>query len=80
MPKSRFLQDFTCGIVRLALRLCLRYTVKTKTFCAIFMKKDCSMPIVTFPLGPLETNCYLIHNDTHALAVDVGGDPADVLD
>jgi hydroxyacylglutathione hydrolase len=44
------------------------------------MKKDCSMPIVTFPLGPLETNCYLIHNDTHALAVDVGGDPADVLD
>ncbi|MDD2967683.1 MAG: MBL fold metallo-hydrolase [Desulfovibrionaceae bacterium] len=38
------------------------------------------MPIVTFPLGPLETNCYLIHNESTALAVDVGGDPADVLD
>lgn len=38
------------------------------------------MPIVTFALGPLETNCYLLHDTTQAVAVDVGGDPADMLD
>jgi glyoxylase-like metal-dependent hydrolase (beta-lactamase superfamily II) len=38
------------------------------------------MHSVLFPLGPLETNCYLIHNDSQALIIDVGGDPADVLD
>ncbi len=36
--------------------------------------------IQIFPLGPLETNSYLIYNHTEALAVDVGGDPAPILD
>ncbi len=32
----------------------------------------------TFPLGPLDTNCYLIHTEKEALIVDPGG-PADPL-
>ena len=38
------------------------------------------MPIETFPLGPLETNCYLIHDATSAVVVDPGGDPQKVVD
>ena len=37
------------------------------------------MDIVSFPLGPLETNCYLAAVGGLAVAVDVGGDPAPVL-
>ncbi|MFP5258956.1 MAG: MBL fold metallo-hydrolase [Acidobacteriota bacterium] len=37
------------------------------------------MDIVSFPLGPLETNCYLAASDGRAVALDVGGDPAPVL-
>ncbi len=37
------------------------------------------MRICTFALGPLETNCYLLHSDTEAVAIDPGGDPATVL-
>jgi len=37
------------------------------------------MEILTFPLGPLETNCYLAVNGSSAAAVDVGGEPAPVL-
>ena len=36
--------------------------------------------IADFALGPLETNCYVIHNDTEAVIVDVGGSPRPVLD
>ena len=38
------------------------------------------MPIATFPLGPLQTNSYLIHNGTQAVAVDVGGEPQPMLE
>lgn len=38
------------------------------------------MPVATFPLGPLQTNSYLIHADSRAVAVDVGGHPAPMLD
>ena len=38
------------------------------------------MAIETFPLGPLQTNSYLVHADGMAVAVDVGGDPAPMLD
>lgn len=34
------------------------------------------MDIKTFPLGPLETNCYVAVSGKSAVAVDVGGDPA----
>ena len=37
------------------------------------------MAIKDFNLGPLETNCYVLHDNSHALAVDPGGDPAEVL-
>lgn len=37
------------------------------------------MRIHTIPLGPLETNCYLLENGTEAVAVDPGGDPARVV-
>lgn len=38
------------------------------------------MNIKSFPLGPLETNCYVLTNGDKAIAVDVGGDPAAVFD
>lgn len=38
------------------------------------------MQIKEFNLGPLETNCMLVHDDKEAFIVDVGGDPAPVLD
>lgn len=37
------------------------------------------MPIATFPIGPLATNSYLIYEQNEAVAIDVGGDPADML-
>lgn len=38
------------------------------------------MEIKTFPLGPLQTNCYVLAGDTEAVAIDPGGDPGPVLD
>ena len=38
------------------------------------------MTITTFPLGPLQTNCYLLEGATEAVAIDPGGDPAAVLE
>ncbi|QJB57002.1 MBL fold metallo-hydrolase [Pseudodesulfovibrio sp. zrk46] len=37
------------------------------------------MEIKTFPLGPLQTNCYVLAGSDQAVAVDPGGDPAAVL-
>lgn len=37
------------------------------------------MHIHTFPLGPLETNCYLLTSGNEAVVVDPGGDPAPLL-
>lgn len=37
------------------------------------------MQIHTFPLGPLETNCYLLVQGSEAVAVDPGGNPAAVV-
>lgn len=38
------------------------------------------MPIATFALGPLGTNSYIVNHTEQALAIDVGGDPAPVLE
>ena len=38
------------------------------------------MDIKTFPLGPLQTNCYLAVSGTSAMAVDVGGAPGPVAE
>ncbi|AMK10823.1 MBL fold metallo-hydrolase [Pseudodesulfovibrio indicus] len=38
------------------------------------------MDIATFPLGPLQTNCFVLANGDQAVVVDPGGDPAPVLD
>ena len=37
------------------------------------------MTIKNFPLGPLQTNCYILAGDTEAVVIDPGGDPAEVL-
>lgn len=37
------------------------------------------MDVKTFPLGPLETNCYLASIGNQAIAVDPGGDPASLV-
>lgn len=38
------------------------------------------MRITSFPLGPLGTNCYVVDDGIAALAIDIGGDPAEVLE
>lgn len=37
------------------------------------------LTIKVLPLGPLETNSHIVHNETHAIFVDVGGNPAPLL-
>lgn len=37
------------------------------------------MPTATFPIGPLATNSYIFNEGSHAIAIDVGGDPDDML-
>ncbi|BAV92239.1 MBL fold metallo-hydrolase [Candidatus Desulfovibrio trichonymphae] len=37
------------------------------------------MPVAAFPLGPLETNSYILHNESQAVAVDVGGQPEGMI-
>lgn len=37
------------------------------------------MSIATFAIGPLSTNCFVINEGREAIAIDVGGDPADPL-
>ncbi|MDZ7758789.1 MAG: MBL fold metallo-hydrolase [Desulfovermiculus sp.] len=37
------------------------------------------MDVHAFPLGPLQTNCFVAVNGSQALAIDPGGDPADVV-
>lgn len=37
------------------------------------------MAIATFPIGPLATNSYLVHETREAAAIDVGGSPEDML-
>lgn len=37
------------------------------------------MDVRVFPLGPLETNCYLISNGKEAVVIDPGGNPAPIL-
>ncbi len=32
------------------------------------------MPIKTFPIGPIETNTYIVYNETDAVIVDTGAD------
>lgn len=38
------------------------------------------MAIATFPIGPLSTNCYIISDAGQGAAIDVGGDPAPMLE
>jgi len=37
------------------------------------------LKVRTFPIGPLEVNCYLVSNRAEAVVVDPGGDPAPIL-
>ena len=37
------------------------------------------LTIKVLPLGPLETNSHILHNETHAILIDVGGDPSPLL-
>lgn len=38
------------------------------------------MQIKVMPLGPLETNCYLLSSSSEAVVIDPGGDPAPILE
>jgi glyoxylase-like metal-dependent hydrolase (beta-lactamase superfamily II) len=38
------------------------------------------LQIEKFTIGPLSTNCYLVHDESNAIIIDVGGDPAPLID
>ncbi len=38
------------------------------------------LKVSCFPLGPLQTNCYVVHNNKEAMVIDPGGKPTSVLD
>ncbi len=38
------------------------------------------LEIKTFPLGVLQTNCYVLHSQQEALVIDPGGDPQRIID
>ncbi len=38
------------------------------------------LEIKTFPLGVLQTNCYVLHSKQEALVIDPGGDPKRIID
>lgn len=42
-------------------------------------RKENSMPVLTFPLGPLETNCHLYYKGTDALIIDPSGHMVEIL-
>ena len=58
----------------LAPRTLLRYLEENP----IRKRKD-PMPYSVYPLGPLETNSYLVYKDGQAVVIDAGGDPAPIL-
>lgn len=37
------------------------------------------MRVTNYPLGPIETNSYILDNGKEALSIDVGGDPTPIL-
>lgn len=37
------------------------------------------MHVKTMPLGPLQTNCYILYKDQHALIIDPGGEAEKVI-
>lgn len=37
------------------------------------------LEIKTFPLGVLQTNCYVLHSQQEALVIDPGGDPQQII-
>ncbi|MBQ9536866.1 MAG: MBL fold metallo-hydrolase [Desulfovibrionaceae bacterium] len=38
------------------------------------------MSLACFPLGPLQTNSYVLHTTTQAVVIDVGGDPQPIME
>ena len=38
------------------------------------------LEVQCFPLGPLQTNCFLVSYNTRAIVVDPGGDPKELVD
>jgi glyoxylase-like metal-dependent hydrolase (beta-lactamase superfamily II) len=48
-------------------------------FAGNIAEGDDHMRIETFSLGPLETNCHVLDHAGLAVAVDPGGDPAEVI-
>ncbi len=45
----------------------------------LLKKENVKMTIETIPVGELETNCYLIYDDTAAVVVDPGDEPERIL-
>lgn len=37
------------------------------------------MHVKTFVLGPIQTSCYVVYDDSNAIIVDAGGDPAEMV-
>ena len=37
------------------------------------------LKVTVMPLGPLDTNCYVVHSDREAVVIDPGGEAQEIL-
>jgi glyoxylase-like metal-dependent hydrolase (beta-lactamase superfamily II) len=58
--------------------LCFGLKVAKAREDTIFLEEP-MLHVTTMPLGPLDTNCYLLHSDREAVVIDPGGDAHEIL-
>jgi glyoxylase-like metal-dependent hydrolase (beta-lactamase superfamily II) len=44
-----------------------------------FPTEESMLHVTAMPLGPLDTNCYVLHSDREAVVIDPGGDADEIL-
>ena len=45
----------------------------------MFPREELMLNVKVMPLGPLDTNCYVVHSDREAMVIDPGGDADELL-
>lgn len=46
---------------------------------SFFIREELMLKVTAMPLGPLDTNCYVVHSDREAVVIDPGGDADEIL-
>ncbi len=45
----------------------------------MFPGEELMLKVKVMPLGPLDTNCYVVHSDREAMVIDPGGDADEIM-